>query len=111
MDSDIGIPEGLGPFYLPEGGDVAYVSDSVFDGAQVESVFLDDEGDIQAFSEGDQGGVADPRLVHYSHISQRNAHLAKLPQAAAGALGGVGRREKPMAGDAGIAVAGQIGVT
>ncbi|MCG6495789.1 hypothetical protein [Kitasatospora sp. A2-31] len=78
LDSDIGIPEGLGPFYLPEDGDVAYVSEGVFGGAQVESVFLDDEGDIQAFS--GEGEGPEPRLVHYSHIAQANPHLAGLPR-------------------------------
>ncbi|WP_371520058.1 hypothetical protein [Kitasatospora sp. NBC_01300] len=79
-ESDIGIPKGLGPFYLPENDDVAYVSDGVFDGAPVASVFLDDEGDIQAFGAGDQGEGSDPRMVHYSHILQKNGHLGKLPR-------------------------------
>ncbi|MEU1425075.1 hypothetical protein [Kitasatospora sp. NPDC005751] len=55
-DLEIGIPERLVSFYFPESGDAACVTYNVFGETSTELVFLDDEGDIQAFSKGDQGG-------------------------------------------------------
>lgn len=71
--------EGCGPAQGLAPDDHVFVSKRVFRGRPVMRVHLDEDGDWQAFSGAEPRWVGRPRLIHASHLLERDPSLSSLP--------------------------------